>query len=575
MSGSFAASSLRLGACLGLACAAAARAAAQTPAPVKCAGQTVSEIIVYASAPTVSGAARVPMLRDVVRAMHMTTDPELTRRYLLLSEGSPCTELRRAESERVLRAQPFIADATVLAYADSSGGVRVEVHTIDEASMLGGARMSGGSPFLGLVRLGNSNLLGQGVLASAEWRAGGANRDGYALSFADHQFIGQPWVLAVDMRRSPLGGMWNVEASHPFLTDLQASAWRAHAGEALDYVRLRQPEEDARGVPVYRAYADLGVLSRVGPPRRMALVGATISHERERTTNEMYVLDRFGARLDSGAPSMTFTPHTMARVNLLGGVRLLDYLRVRGFDGLSATQDFPIGLQAGAVVGRSLAALGSRDDDWFSSVDLYAAMGTTERATQLRLQGEGRYDREQMRWDGVAASGSVTHYARQGERNTTFLSADWAGGWRPRVPGQLDLGAVNGGLRGFAAAHQGGARRLAVTAEQRRVLGRVNGTAELGGALFVDAGRVWAGDVPLGLTSPWRASVGVSLLAAVPVRSSRLWRVDLAMPSTGGGIRRWEVRVTHAGPFSLSRVDRTPMNDMRARAVPASVFLWP
>jgi len=81
--------------------------------------------------------------------------------------------------------------------------------------------------------------------------------------------------------------------------------------------------------------------------------------------------------------------------------------------------------------------------------------------------------------------------------------------------------------------------------------------------------------VPLGLTSPWRASVGVSLLAAVPVRSSRLWRVDLAMPSTGGGIRRWEVRVTHAGPFSLSRVDRTPMNDMRARAVPASVFLWP
>lgn len=575
MSGRLASSSLRVGACLGLACAAAAHAGAQTPTPVKCQGQTVSEIVVYASAPTVSGAARVPMLRDVVRAMHMTTDPELTRRYLLLSEGGPCTELRRSESERVLRAQPFIADATVLAYADTSGGVRIEVHTIDEASMLAGARMSGGSPFLGLVRLGNSNLLGKGVLASAEWRAGGAHRDGYALSFADHQFVGQPWVLAIDMRRSPLGGMWNVETSHPFLTDLQSSAWRAHAGEATDYVRLRQPDQEARGVPVYRAYADVGVLSRVGPPRRMALLGATVSHERERTTNEMYVLDRFGARLDSAAPTMTYVPHTMARVNMLGGVRLLDFVRVRGFDGLSATQDFPIGLQAGAVLGRSLAALGTVDDDWFTSFDLYAAMGTTEWATQLRLQGEGRYDRARVQWDGIAASGSLTHYAKQGQRNTTVLSADWAGGWRSRVPGLLELGAADYGVRGFAAAHEGGARRLAVTAEQRRVLGRVNGTAELGAALFVDGGRVWAGDAPLGLTSPWRGSVGVSLLAAVPVRSSRIWRVDLAVPSTGGGIRGWEVRVRHAGPFSLSRVDRTPMNDMRARAVPASVFLWP
>ena len=103
MSGSPVSSTARLGACLALACAAAARAGAQVPAPVKCQGQTVSEIVVYASAPTVSGAARVPMLRDIVRAMHMTTDPELTRRYLLLAEGSPCTELRRSESERRTR----------------------------------------------------------------------------------------------------------------------------------------------------------------------------------------------------------------------------------------------------------------------------------------------------------------------------------------------------------------------------------------------------------------------------------------------------------------------------------------
>lgn len=561
------------------ACACAALAAtsarAQTPLPVTCTGQRVSEIVVFASAPTVAGAAKVPVLRDAVRAVHVTTDPQLTRRYLLLEEGGPCTELRRTESERILRAQPFIADANVLAYADSTGGVRVEVHTIDEASLLAGARITGNNPVLGLLRLGSTNLMGEGILASAQWRAGGVHRDGYQLSLADHQFAGQPWVFALDLRRNPLGGSWNAEASHPFLTDLQIDAWRVHAGESVDYVRLRQPGLETHGIPVRRAYADVGVLTRIGPPRRLALLGATVSHERERVDDALMVMDRDGLRADTAMEPMHYAPHTMSRLNVLGGVRLLDFVRVRGFDGLTATQDFPVGVQAGAVLGKSFEQLGSRDDDWYTSFDLYAATGAATHATRLMLQGEGRYDRVTNRWDGVAASGSVTQYAKQGELNTTLLSTEWAGVWRPRLPGQLALGAPNGGARGFGGSLEGGARRMVVRAEQRRVLGRVNGTAELGMALFADAGRVWRGDAPMSLTSPWRSSFGVSLLAAAPVRSARIWRVDLAVPSTGGGIRRWEVRVSRAGPYSLTREQLSPVDGMRSRAVPASVFLWP
>jgi hypothetical protein len=34
---------------------------------------------------------------------HTTTCPDVIRRFLLLRAGEPCTERRRAESERVLR----------------------------------------------------------------------------------------------------------------------------------------------------------------------------------------------------------------------------------------------------------------------------------------------------------------------------------------------------------------------------------------------------------------------------------------------------------------------------------------
>jgi hypothetical protein len=548
-----------------------------TPSPVQCNGQRVSEIVVYASAPTVAGAQRVPILRDVVRTMHMTTDPSLTRNYLHLHEGSACTELRRTESERVLRAQPFIADASVLAYDDSAGGVRLEVSTIDEASLLAALRMSGDRPFLGRLRLGNANLMGQGLLLSGQWRTGGPHRDGYALSLAKHQLMGRPWVMALDMRRDPMGGNWNAHVSRPFLTDLQRDAWRVHGGDATEFVRLDRAGDVTRVLPVTRSFADVGVLTRIGPPRRLGLLGVSLSHERERTGSELVVVDEFGSRSDSTAmpTSGQYASHTMARVNVLSGVRLLDFVPVRGFDGLSATQDFPIGLQAGMVVGRSTPTLGAIDDDWFTSLDLYAGWGNASRATRFQLAGEGRFDRSSDRWDGIAMSGSVAHYAKAGLHNTTILSADWAAGWHPRVPGRLELGAVNGGLRGFGGSQDGGGRRAVFRIEQRRVIGRINGTAEFGAALFADAGRVWAGESPFGVTTPWRGAIGASILAALPVRSARLWRLDVAMPSTGGGPRRWEVRVSRTGPYTPSTDQFTPVDGMRSRAVPTSVFLWP
>jgi hypothetical protein len=65
-------------------------------------------------------------------AIHTTTQPNVIHRFLLLAEGDACDELRRAESERILRAQPFIAEATVRVVANANGGVDLDVVTTDE-----------------------------------------------------------------------------------------------------------------------------------------------------------------------------------------------------------------------------------------------------------------------------------------------------------------------------------------------------------------------------------------------------------------------------------------------------------
>src|SRR5437868_13765886 len=77
---------------------------------VACTGQRVNDIVIHSFAPTIAAVRSVPVVAEVARSIHATTRSDLIRRYLLMARGDQCTELRRSESERILRAQPFLAD---------------------------------------------------------------------------------------------------------------------------------------------------------------------------------------------------------------------------------------------------------------------------------------------------------------------------------------------------------------------------------------------------------------------------------------------------------------------------------
>ena len=140
---------------------------------------------------------------------------------------------------------------------------------------------------------------------------------------------------------------------------------------------------------------------------------------------------------------------------------------------------------------------------------------------------------------------------------------------------QLALGDREGGVRGFGNADAAGARRLVARFEERWVLGRPFGLGDAGIAGFLDAGRLWAGDAPYGVTTGTQAAVGVGFLAALPSGSRRLWRVDLAMPVTHEHGAKFELRFSNR---DLTRLFwREPMDVQlgRERSSPSGVFDWP
>ncbi len=544
-------------------------------APAQCDGDVIRDITIHSSAPTVAGLNRFPVVRDIARATHATTRPQVIRGFLLFTEGGRCTELARAESERILRAQPFLADARITAIA-LDDGVRIEVHTIDEVAMVFGTRILSGEPLVRSLRLGNGNLAGRGMYVAGEWRAGGAMRDGAGVTVSDHLAFGKPYVLHLKALRSPLGGEWHSSVTRPFLTGLQSQAWRAGAGETSGYTELVHPDSARHALRVERRYADAGAMFRVGSPVRMGLLGLVMSHERETVATDLTRLAPDGSAVGDTSPRTT-TRYQSTRLNAFAGVRSLEFVRVEGFDALSAAQDIPTGFQAGLVVGRGIdePAGGGRGRELFLAADLYAGRGDTDDATRLQLRAQGARAAADGDWGRVIATGAVTHQYKPSAAHTLELTGHWALAWRSGLPTQLLLGAKNGGVRGYDHFAAGGARRASVRLEDRWLLGTASTLGEYGVAAFGEAGRVWRGDAPLGVTTPVRTAIGVSVLAAVPIRSARLWRLDLAVPLQGPSAGRVEFGFSNGDRTSVFWREPPDIATMRGRAVPASVFAWP
>jgi hypothetical protein len=589
-----------MGGALACACAHARIAAAQTPGtpgespgavverapdpeatgapPVRCNGEMVSDIIVRPREPFMRGLLdKWQVVSRLVSGLHVTTDTAVVRRFLVVHEGEPCTELRRAESERILRAQPFLATAVVRPEPDGAGGVRLIVETVDEVTLVAGLRATSEHPQLRMLRLGDANLMGQAIYASAEWRAGTFGRMGYTARVMDYQAFGEPYQLGLEARRDEVGGKWDASVAHPFFTDLQRVAWRANGGEAHDFLALRVDGSDELAVGNRRSYYDLGGLVRVGRPGRLSLFGMSFTGDRARVDAAPLRFTPDGpVAVPASAPVLErYSETRSARVNALWGVRSISFLPVESFDALNAVQDARVGFQAGAMFGRSLSVLGSRDDDIFVSADIYAGAGSPRTFVMLTAKGEGRQDYDTNRWDGVLGSARLAWYVHVMPTQTTVSSVEWSGGWRTRVPFQLLLGDPEGGVRGYAHSASSGARRLVARIENRWFIGHYRETGDYGLAAFADAGRLWAGDVPFAENTPTMLGVGVGLLAAVPPGSQRLWRLDLAYPVTRDPRARFEIRLSSS---NLSRNGwREPEDVRRSReqSVPRGLFSWP
>lgn len=514
---------------------------------VACNGQRITGVLVRTLPPSYGGLfSRSPWLGRVATSLHSTTSPRVIENLVMLREGERCSILLRRETERLLRAQPFLAEASVTAYPDGPGAVRVEVVTVDEPSVLGSVGVSSGSPWFQALSAGSSNVQGRGVSALAGWRDGGAYRDLWQARYANFQLFSAPVQMHLEAIQRPHGYDARGQVVYPFLTDLQRAAWRVAGGAGETPVTFRSPDRDRSSLGLRHQSLDAGAVVRVGAPGLLAIVGGALSVERGAADARAAFLTDSGPVADTGSALVgRYTAFRSARVNLLFGYRQVNFLRVTGFDALAGAQDVRRGVQLGLTIGRGLPIEGVLPGELFLSGNLYGGVGSATSFAGVEVLAEGRR-LSTGTWENLLVSGRFGFYLRPHARHTVAGSVEYGAGHRQWLPFQLALGETRGGgVRGYEEAELGGAARLVARLEERWRVGNVRGTGDAGVAVFAETGRLWAGDVPYGVSTGYLPSLGVAVLAAVPPRSRRIWRLDIAFPLERTAGARWGMRITN------------------------------
>ncbi|MBT7100355.1 hypothetical protein HN937_23460, partial [Candidatus Poribacteria bacterium] len=501
------------------------------------------------------------------------TRPEVIEQQLMLVPGRLYVEEDRVESERILRARPYVGDVTVTATPNpKTGEIDILVDVRDLWSLVPRARLvrSSGETTLDdvlngdvgfQVSLEDSNLSGTGQDWSFRVRREQpdvAHEEGdetpfrtrTAIRMFEPNVFQSRWqMLALyEQQARPDVDAWELSLLHPLYSLRSRWSFRFTALERggvsefqRDGVLLREWERRVK-----RQFASTTFVS--GEAERQVQYTLWVSHEAD-----AYDLTYSGPDLTIvDDPAFFSTRNTERRFSVspsaaplqtaaLAGASVtwqrLRFTEARNIDRLGRVEDIPLGGALTLSVGGGARALANDHDELRPTASYrYSQMlgthGLFEMKTTARVPYVIRNGRDGTRgMQDVVLTGSARMFIRGGDSRALVWRAHAASLGRTTRDLNLLLDKRNG-VRGYPSRSFDGRRRVGLNAEARQVVW-TNSYLVTQAAAFGDIGYVWWD--PFDVADPKRA-VGVGLrlglqrLAAPAVRADMAYLLDTDPP---------------------------------------------
>ncbi len=415
--------------------------------------------------------------------IHIRTRERVIRELLLFKMGDRVDAATIHESERLLRALPWVQDATITPMAAGLGSVQAVVWVHDGWSLKGSLKFSSaGGQNIWRVRLHEVNLLGYGkdLLLSHEKDT---ERTTDEFAYGDPLLFGSRWTLSLGYQKLSDGMGRRLQVERPFY-ELSAR-WSAGV-EAYDTRNVETLYTDDHKIYAFHALQ-----------QDVTLFGRWLYHFNQRTAW------RVGAELRSMqasyGPLAVLRPGELPAPNLsprrfrgILGYWAVSQDRYQTFEDIQSvarTEDINLGWDAEVHAGWMGKALGGAADAWYGQFT--ATKGTRLWSDSLLLfQAKGHGRRERGGGRDVLGMAEWSLYNQSLPRQTLAADLQLTAGYRLDPEDTLYIGGFDG-LRGYPNHFRTGDRRWLFSAEDRIITPwTLWGLAQVGFVAYADAGAM-------------------------------------------------------------------------------------
>jgi hypothetical protein len=456
--------------------------------------------------------------------LHIVTRDPVIRNQLLFEGGDAYSGRLLEETERIVRANRFIYDASVEPIRYENGVVDVKVTTQDVWSLTPDVSFSRtGGENRAALGIEETNLLGRGQLVRLKW-IDNVDRTSTQFDFEDRN-LGSSWVsMFLRLADSSDGETQILSIVQPFhaldarwsgggwvsLDDRRTALYRL-GDEAAEYRRERD---------YVTGFGGWSAGLRDGWVRRW-------------TAGYVFDDNQFSEAVDPTLPAVI--PEDRKLVYPFLGLELLqdDFSTTSNTNQIGRTEDYFMGTRFSASVGWADESFGADRDALIVSATLNLGFGSLEK-TALLLTGVTNGRREGGDSKNATTSIRAGFYHRQSEKRLFFVKLSGTAGHDLDLDNPVQLGGKSG-LRGYPLRYQTGDSKMLFSVEQRYFTDWYPWRLfRVGGAIFADVGRTW-GENPIGEQNlGWLKNVGFGFRFA-PTRFStnKVAHLDFAFPLDG------------------------------------------
>ena len=458
--------------------------------------------------------------------LHADTRPSVIREAILFRTDEPVTLSEMRESERILRAKPYLYDARVLPRRLCGERLDIDVVARDVWTLLPEADFarSGGDNSYG-YGLTDTNLIGTGHTLSLFYEKD-PDRDGTGVYYLDPNLRGSRVMLETLLENNSDGSRRLLALGQPFYSLDARRAWGLR-GEEIDLEQglYRFGDKFAEFAQDYRS---VGVLA-----------GVSSGEHNGRTWRWLAGFDyekRTFSPVQGEIPPNPLPQDRTLAYPWLGVASVEDrFLTSTDVDLIHRTEDLDLGRAYEAKLGYSSSAFGGVHDRLvFRGAYTDGVRREHHDLLFVRASLDGYWNFDSNRSEGVYAKAYAAYRQQQAGHFGFAATAEGVVAHNLFGDQQL-LGGGDTGLRGYPSRYQWGNRSYLLTFEERYFsdlyIARI---VRVGVAVFVDVGRTWfSGADGDGYGTLADAGVGFRF-ESTRTRQDRVLHVDFAFPLVDG-----------------------------------------